>query len=916
MANYGTVTSAQQTASSESESASSSNTSAHSTQPGSSLSSSLQSSSSITSFNALTNALRPDPGTEADFIVDDNPFAFSPGLLNKLLAPKSISALLAFGGSEGLQKGLQTDLVAGLSVDETSVPTTVTLEEATGALLTSTRSERPLSNKAFDDRIRVFNTNTLPKRRGAGRWTLIRSSVSWGMLPLLSFACVSFSLAIYNQRRNSEPSEVSTTNVTDHSHHEIPKGPETNATEAEWTNGVAIGVVILLTTIVSIYNKLGAESILCKTHALSDARTTRVVRSGKTLTINSNDLLVGDVMILQAGNVVPADGVFIRGHGIVCDESDTTGESGPLEKIDADAVASTCRRGGSLRNRDPFMVSGAKVLQGVGKVLVTSVGVNSNWGKITMALRSSQEEPSSLEKRLEDIRRNMARLGCAIALLVLLVLIIRYTVDFRAMPRPWLEALSQITDIYITVTTIVFIAVCPGALSFVVPFLRAHSTPRLLKQNALLRAPSVHETVSSVTNILCDRKDLVEKEASVMSGTLDGAAFDTRPVTSAEYQTVSQWVAALSPWATQAFIESAVINSTTYGGEDELNNVHIRDAVEEALLTFVSDHLSLASVSEARQSNEIVEVLPYDSNSQIMATVVKHHARSGYRLLLKGTPGVLLNFCTLKADSSLLTASDLTRTDRTKFKGVVDSDSSQGLSSIGFAYCDIRQWPPASSSTACRTLDLLQRDEIQLNLVFLGILSVQHNLRRNTPETVRRFQLAGISVRLVTGDDIITAKTIAAESFIHVEGGIILDGSTFRSLEDETLMDILPRLQVLAQASPSDRKRLVLKLKELEEVVAVTGDRPEDMEVLRVADVGFSSGIHGSASSKEASSIVLEDCTLPSILRTLLWGRSFDDSVQKVVQVRSQHALGHKICVRRAKANKCMHSIAFLPEHH
>ncbi len=348
------------------------------------------SSSGAPSAAGETEPLEPSPGEEHLFVVENNPFAFSPGQLSKLIEPKSLPALQALGGIEGLERGLRTDRHAGLSVDETCLPGLVTFEEATrqGAA-TGTKNEkkaRPTTTEAvigeaanqtlphhghkeghYADRKRVFQEHRLPERKPKSFLQLAWLALQDRVLILLSIAAVvSLALGLYQTfgQQHDEGARV------------------------EWVEGVAIIIAILIVVIVGAANDWQKEQQFRKLNQKKEDRTVKVIRSGKPCTISVHDLLVGDVMILEQGDVIPVDGVLIDGYTVSCDESSATGESDLVKKTPAEAVAQALRDGTENPDKlDPFMLSGAKVLDGVGTFLVTAVGPNSSHGRTMMALR-------------------------------------------------------------------------------------------------------------------------------------------------------------------------------------------------------------------------------------------------------------------------------------------------------------------------------------------------------------------------------------------------------------------------------------------------------------------------------------------------------------------------------------------------
>ncbi|KAL6859289.1 E1-E2 ATPase domain-containing protein [Trichoderma novae-zelandiae] len=321
-----------------------------------------------------TSALQPDPGEEHLFDTENSPFAFSPGQLGKLINPKSIAAFIALGGLAGLEKGLQSDRRAGLSVED-HILEPITFEQATSASsppsplrnLSPSQSTGKPSNW-FADRKRIFGENRLPERKSKSFFQLAWIALHDHILILLSVAAiVSLALGLYQ-----------TFGQTKH-----------EGAKVEWVEGVAIIVAIAVVVIVGALNDWQKERQFQKLNQKKEDRSVKVIRSGNPMAISVYEVVVGDVMLVEPGDVIPVDGIFIEGHGLNCDESSATGESDLVRKAPADDVLQVLLHEAApdLDKLDPFIISGARVLDGVGSFLVTSVGQNSSHGRTMMSLR-------------------------------------------------------------------------------------------------------------------------------------------------------------------------------------------------------------------------------------------------------------------------------------------------------------------------------------------------------------------------------------------------------------------------------------------------------------------------------------------------------------------------------------------------
>ncbi|GAQ10844.1 calcium-transporting ATPase 2 [Aspergillus lentulus] len=839
-------------------------------------------------------ALKPDPGREAEFQVDDNRFAFSPGQLNKLLNPKSLGAFHALGGLQGLEKGLRTNLRSGLSVDETTLEGTVSFEEvaSSGAQNTVPKSDSEPPNQgpparsntapakrqddAFSDRKRVYGLNKLPEKKPKSILELAWIAYNDKVLILLTIAAViSLALGIYQS-----------VTATD------------GEARVQWVEGVAIIVAIVIVVVVGAANDWQKERQFVKLNKKKEDRHVKVIRSGKTVEISIHDVLVGDVMHLEPGDLVPVDGVFITGHNVKCDESSATGESDVLRKAPGSDVYQAIERHENLKKLDPFIVSGAKVSEGVGTFLVTAVGVNSTYGKTLMSLQD-EGQTTPLQSKLNVLAEYIAKLGLAAGLLLFVVLFIKFLAQLKDMHGA--DAKGQaFLQIFIVAVTIIVVAV-PEGLPLAVTLALAFATTRMLKDNNLVRLLRACETMGNATTICSDKTGtLTENKMTAVAATLgtstkfgdksagvsaSQANGDHNATDSSGSMSPSEFASRLAAPVKALLLDSIVLNSTAFEGEQDGTMTFIGSKTETALLSFARTYLGMGSISEARSNAEIAQMVPFDSGRKCMAVVIKL-GNGKYRMLVKGASEILLSKSTriIRDPTTEVSDTSLSEKDRSALENVITHYATQSLRTIGLVYRDFDQWPPRGAPTSEEDRSLAQFDPLFKDMVLLGIFGIQDPLRPGVTDSVRQCQKAGVFVRMVTGDNIMTAKAIAQECGIFTPGGIAIEGPKFRQLSDRQIRQIIPRLQVLARSSPDDKKILVTQLKKLGETVAVTGDGTNDAQALKTADVGFSMGITGTEVAKEASDIILMDDNFASIVKAMAWGRTVNDAVKKFLQ--------------------------------
>ncbi|CRJ89129.1 hypothetical protein BN1723_008438 [Verticillium longisporum] len=732
-----------------------------------------------TTKNGNIDPLSPDPGEEQLFTVVNNPFAYSPGQLTKIINPKSLDAFVALGGLPGLEKGLCTDRAAGLSLDEATISDPISFEDAVAAGTDTVNpkkatldvnaiakeagsqpdgSARNDSDGNFGDRKRVFGENLLPERKSKSFLELAWIALQDKVLILLSVAAViSLALGLYQTFGNK--------------HHQGAK--------VEWVEGVAIVVAILIVVIVGAANDWQKERQFRKLNKKKEDRIVKVIRSGKPTNLSIHRVLVGDVMLLEAGDVIPVDGVYIDGHNVSCDESSATGESDLIKKVPAAAVMQGIREGNTnIKKLDPFLISGARILDGVGTFLVTAVGQNSSHGRTMMSLRDDPGQ-TPLQLKLNILAGYIAKLGSAAGLILLGVLTIQFLARLSGNDDSPDEKGQTFLQILITSITIVVVAV-PEGLPLAVTLSLAYATKRMTNENNLVRHLQSCETMGNATVICSDKTGtLTENVMTVVAGSLGSGSvrFNDRDEQDAE----------------------ATTEPTTPAKEVE---------------------------DDARTSN--------------------------------GTPSTL-RLSIAKLSSSL-------------------SDEYRKLLKESVA-----SWPPPNSRKEEGT-DNVEFNDLFKHLNWIGVVGIQDPVRGNVPKAVAHCHSASVSVKMVTGDNIETAKAIARDCGILTEGGRVMEGLEFRRLSDQDRRAVVRDLQVLARSSPEDKRILVKTLKSLGDVVAVTGDGTNDAPALKAADVGFSMGITGTEVAKEASDIILMDDNFSSIVGALAWGRAINDAVKKFLQ--------------------------------
>ena len=780
------------------------------------------------------HALKPDNPNDSSFRVTNNPFQVTPGELSKLLDPKSYSAFYALHGASGLEQSLHTSLKNGLNAHETAI------------------GGSKEGGSPFEDRKRVFLDNRLPERQSKGLLKLIWMAASDKVLVILIVAgVVSLAIGAYQSSKGEGP---------------------------EWIEGVAINVAVLIVIMVTALNDYQREQQFKALNKRKDDYEVKVRRSGGIYEISVHDILVGDIVLIEQGNVVPADGIFLSGHNVSCDESGATGESDLLTKTSAATVIDALENHRSVKKLDPFLISGSTVEQGVGEMLVTATGKNSCHGRVVMSLQD-EPETTPLQAKLNVITEQIAWAAAAATALYFVIVFIRFLVQITHGPwQSWTpdHKGNFFLEIFLVSVSLVAVAI-PEGLPLSVTLALAFATKRMLKDNNLVRMLRSCETMGGATTVCSDKTGtLTQNEMTVVSGTIWQSNKGKEGVHFSKNDDLAATLKSETQKSTQELLLMSITRNTTAWEMvpekvNELTGDFKGSKTETALLSFARKYFGMRLLKEEQtEGEECVWFVPFDSAKKVSAAVIRNG--SHYRMLMKGAPEIMLQYCVdMPYDSDFNSAADNVRQ-------MIDTYASGSLRTIGLAYRDISAWPPAELSGREPALDDLCHD-----LTFFALVGIQDPLRPGAKEAVATCKKAGVYPRMVTGDNKITAVAIAKECGILTDG-IAIEGPEFRRLPVNELDEIIPRLQVLARSGPEDKRRLVKRLKELGETVAVTGDGTNDAPALKAADIGFAMGLKGTGVAKEASDIILLDDNFSSIVRAIEWGRAVNDAVKKFLQ--------------------------------
>jgi Ca2+-transporting ATPase len=591
-----------------------------------------------------------------------------------------------------------------------------------------------------------------------------------------------------------------------------------------------------------------------------------VLRGGALCEIDAADLVVGDVVDVRTGDVLPADGIFLTGSGLSCDESAMTGES--------DAVRKSAAR--------PFLLAGTKVTEGTARMLVTSVGVSTEIGRTRVMIdEEAGDSQTPLEVKLEKMAVDIGKLGLIAAVLTVLVSMAWWLDDNLRAPSEerWThEQGIRVLEFFVLGVTILVVAI-PEGLPLAVTISLAYSMTRMTKDNNLVRKLAACETMGGATQICSDKTGtLTENRMTACAVWLAGTYHDTIPDRARVARPVLERVC-----------DGIAINSSAYRAVDRDTGdaVYTGNKTESALLA-MCDALGhdWAARRETLKGNPGYLSYPFSSTKKSMATVASLTGDpASRRLYAKGAPEILLSYCTHMLVESGTAAPDgggprgsqlvpLDDTSRNEVQQYVNRMASSGLRTMLMADRDFDRATDDDFPPGDAPLD---------KLVLVAVVGIKDPLRPEVSAAVAKCKSAGIFVRMVTGDNMLTAKSIARECGILTDG-IAVEGPTFRAMPEAERQAILPRLQVIARSSPTDKYLLVDTLIKNGEVVAVTGDGTNDAAALARADVGLAMGIAGTQVAKDAADVIILDDNFRSIVAAVKWGRSVYDNIRKFLQ--------------------------------
>ncbi|KAM4676142.1 plasma membrane calcium-transporting ATPase 1 isoform 1-T2 [Discoglossus pictus] len=774
----------------------------------------------------------------------------------------------------------------------------------------------------LERRQEVFGKNLIPPKKPKTFLQLVWEALQDVTLIILEVAAIiSLGLSFYRPPPGEDDSCGESTGAVDE-----------GESEAGWIEGAAILLSVVCVVLVTAFNDWSKEKqFRGLQNRIEQEQKFTVVRGSQVIQIPVADIVVGDIAQIKYGDLLPADGVLIQGNDLKIDESSLTGESDHVKKT---------------LEKDPLLLSGTHVMEGSGKMLVTAIGVNSQTGIIFTLLGAGEheeekekkdkkskkqdgaienrnkakaqdgaamemqplksedgidgedkkksnmpkKEKSVLQGKLTKLAVQIGKAGLVMSAITVIILVLYFVINtFWIQKRPWLAECTPIyvqyfVKFFIIGVTVLVVAV-PEGLPLAVTISLAYSVKKMMKDNNLVRHLDACETMGNATAICSDKTGtLTMNRMTVVQAFLNDKHY--RKIPDPESLPANVLDVLVTGISVNCAYTSKILPPEKEGGLPR----HVGNKTECALLGFLLDlKRDYQDVRNEIPEETLFKVYTFNSVRKSMSTVLKNTDGS-YRMFSKGASEIVLKKC-FKIIGATGEAKIFRPRDRDDMaKSVIEPMASEGLRTICLAYRDF----PAGDEP-----DWDNENDILSGLTCIAVVGIEDPVRPEVPDAIRKCQRAGITVRMVTGDNINTARAIATKcGILHPgEDFLCVEGKEFNrrirnekgEIEQERIDKLWPKLRVLARSSPTDKHTLVKGIIdstvcEQRQVVAVTGDGTNDGPALKKADVGFAMGIAGTDVAKEASDIILTDDNFSSIVKAVMWGRNVYDSISKFLQ--------------------------------
>lgn len=599
--------------------------------------------------------------------------------------------------------------------------------------------------------------------------------------------------------------------------------------QTDFLECTGIFAAIFLSVIITVVMEGRSAKAFEALNKITEDTHVRVIRDGKSQLIPQREIVVGDILCVETGNKLPADARLVSSVSLMSDESALTGESMAVRK-DSEAVFSDDRT--PVAERINMLYSGCFITGGSGRAVVTSVGSNTEFGKIARELSNDDNSSTPLREKMSKLGKCIALIGSAIAAIV-------FIIQLFTQISNGIASLETISEAFIT-SIILIVAAVPEGLPTIMAVSLAINVIKMSKQNALVKKMIACETVGCI-NVICSDKTgtLTENKMTVVNIYSQGNVIAPNKIQDND------------------LIANICVNSTA---DVNFENCacFIGNPTECALLT--AAHKSGFDYKMIRDNTNILHCFPFSSETKNMTTLI-----SGDNEMIaytKGSPEKILSMCLLP--DSL----------RQEINTAITQFQEKACRVIAFAHKSINGITNFDNDRAI----------VECNMEFDGFAAITDPIRSDVFNAVENCRTAGIELKILTGDNLVTAKAIAEDLNIIDNNHKAVEASYIDDLSEDKLIHELPQICVIARSTPVIKMRVVNALKKMGNVVAVTGDGINDAPAIKNADVGIAMGISGTEVSKEASDIVLLDDSFTTIVKSVQWGRGIYENFQRFIQ--------------------------------
>ena len=627
-----------------------------------------------------------------------------------------------------------------------------------------------------------------------------------------------------------------------------------SAVVGEVMDAAIIAVIVLFVAVLGFVQEYRAERALdALKKMLSPAIT--VLRDGREEEVPSKELVPGDVMLLEAGDKIPADARIVEEHSLQCDEAALTGESLPVEK-GTEPLAENV----PMADRKNMVFTGATVTYGRGRTIVTGTGMRTEFGKIAEQVTAVETEETPLEKRTEEIGKWLGIIALGICFLVAGVSVVRQYLATGSIEFPFIVTITMFA-------ISLAVAAVPEALAAIVTGALAIGMRQMAKEHALVRRMPAVETLGCTTVICSDKTGtLTRGEMTIRKVFLAGSTVEVSGAGYAPSGDFTSGGAAIAPdgmRTLQSFLKAGLLCNDADLHEKDGQWVIKGDPTEAALV--VAAAKAGMRVRETRLENPRTEEIPFSSERKLMTTI--HDADGRRWAFMKGAPELVLERCSHVLEGDM--PRPLTDVDRATIQRANEAMADEALRVLAVAS---RELPDGISYT---------EEAVEREMVLLGLAGMMDPPRAEAVEAIRVCRQVHIRPVMITGDHKLTAVAIAREMGIYRDGDRVLTGVELETMPDEEFRRIVDAVSVYARVSPLDKLKIVKAWKERGEVVAMTGDGVNDAPALKHADIGIAMGITGTEVTKEAADMVLTDDNFATIVSAIERGRWIYDNIKK-----------------------------------